>query len=210
MKNIEFVNLKENVSFIEGWVMDDLSLCDEIIKFYELNRDNHREGLSFDGVNKEIKDSTDLAIFPKEINKEKYLPISDYLKHLDVCYKKYLNKYRLDSHFTELHIGPFNIQKYSKGGHFNSMHSERMGIASSSRLFAWMTYLNDVNHGGETEFLYYNEKIKPKKGLTLIWPSEWTHMHKGSITDEVKYIITGWMHFPDKNDGDQRASIQII
>ena len=61
-----------------------------------------------------------------------------------------------------------HIQKYLKGGHFNSMHSERMGIESSSRLFAWMTYLNDVNHGGETEFLYYNEKIKPIPWANLL------------------------------------------
>ena len=72
-----------------------------------------------------------------------------------------------------------------------------MNIASSSRLFAWMTYLNTVKDGGETEFHYFDVKVKPIKGLTIIWPSEWTHLHKGSVTNETKYIITGWIHFPD-------------
>ena len=29
---------------------------------------------------------------------------------------------------------------------------------------AWMVYLNDVEEGGETEFLYQKLKVKPKKG----------------------------------------------
>ena len=69
------------------------------------------------------------------------------------------------------------------------------------RLFAWMIYLNDVEDGGTTNFTYYDLKIKPETGKTLIWPAEWTHAHSGEILNSgVKYIITGWMHFPyDKN-----------
>ena len=78
------------------------------------------------------------------------------------------------------------------------VHSERMGLDTSHRLFAWMTYLNDVESGGETEFSHYGIQIKPKKGKTLIWPSEWTHAHCGNVLNSgVKYIITGWMHFPN-------------
>ena len=206
MKKIELEDPKVNTSFVEGWIMEDENLCEEMIEFFESNKDKHKEGVSFSGLNKEIKDSIDLPILPKEINNENYLPIRNYLKHLDKCYKEYATKYELNKHFKELHIGPFNLQKYNKGGHFKSMHSERMGMSSSSRLFAWMTYLNDVNDGGETEFYFYKMKIKPKKGLTLIWPSEWTHMDRGSVTEEIKYIITGWMHFPDEYDDDRNIS----
>ena len=59
-----------------------------------------------------------------------------------------------------------------------------------------MTYLNDIEKNGETEFLHYNLKIKPKIGRTIIWPSEWTHAHRGLPTPEKeKYIITGWIKF---------------
>ena len=59
-----------------------------------------------------------------------------------------------------------------------------------------MTYLNDVDDGGTTDFHYYDIKIKPEKGKTLIWPSEWTHAHSGSVLKSgEKYIITGWIHF---------------
>jgi hypothetical protein len=62
-----------------------------------------------------------------------------------------------------------------------------------------MTYLNDVDEAGETEFLYQEIKFKPKKGLTLIWPADWTHTHRGipSLSEE-KYIITGWFNFVDR------------
>ena len=94
-------------------------------------------------------------------------------------------------------IPSFNIQKYEIGGHFNMMHCERANIQSMHRVFAWMTYLNDVEDGGETYFDYYDLKIKPSSGKTLIWPAEWTHAHKGEILNKgYKYIITGWMHFP--------------
>ncbi|GIS66316.1 MAG: hypothetical protein CM1200mP5_1000 [Candidatus Pelagibacterales bacterium] len=44
-----------------------------------------------------------------------------------------------------------------------------------------MTYLNNVEDGGTTNFEYYDIKVKPEIGKTLIWPAEWTHAHTGSI-----------------------------
>ena len=96
-------------------------------------------------------------------------------------------------------IPAFNIQKYSRGDHFASLHSERTTLNTLHRLFAWMTYLNDVdsNDGGQTNFNHYDIKIKPEIGKTLIWPAEWTHAHTGEILKSgKKYIVTGWMHFP--------------
>ena len=59
-----------------------------------------------------------------------------------------------------------------------------------------MTYLNDVTDGGETEFLHQGLKVQPQKGLTLIWPADWTHTHRGvaSPTQE-KAIVTGWFNY---------------
>ena len=56
---------------------------------------------------------------------------------------------------------------------------------------------NDVEDGGETNFSHYGVRIKQEIGKTLIWPAEWTHAHTGKVLNSgVKYIITGWMHFP--------------
>ena len=55
------------------------------------------------------------------------------------------------------------------------------GIAQQTRCFAFMTYLNDVSDGG-TEFMYQKLISPAKKGLTMIWPSDWTHTHRGQIS----------------------------
>ena len=58
------------------------------------------------------------------------------------------------------------------------------------------TYLNNVKVGGETEFKYQNLKVKPKKGLSLIWPTDFTHVHRGIVAPkEDKWIVTGWFKF---------------
>ena len=58
-----------------------------------------------------------------------------------------------------------------------------------------MTYLNDVDDGG-TEFKYQNITTPAKKGLTLIWPTHWTHTHRGQVSNtKIKYITTGWFDF---------------
>ena len=61
-----------------------------------------------------------------------------------------------------------------------------------------MTYLSNVEEGGSTYFNHYDLDIKPTKGLTLLWPAEWTHSHKGNVLKSgLKYIITGWLTFPN-------------
>tara|TARA_Y100000114_G_scaffold119383_1_gene114080 strand:+ start:402 stop:596 length:195 start_codon:yes stop_codon:yes gene_type:complete len=59
-------------------------------------------------------------------------------------------------------------------------------------MLVFTTYLNNVKKGGETQFLYQRKKIKPLQGKTILFPSFWTHVHKGNKTTETKYIITGW------------------
>ena len=73
----------------------------------------------------------------------------------------------LKTFVKKVHIGAFNIQKYEEGGHFASIHCERGSIPHMHRVFAWMTYLNDVDSGGETYFEHFNLKIKPEL-LTIL------------------------------------------
>ena len=105
----------------------------------------------------------------------------------------------MKSMIKDVDIGSFNVQKYSKGDHFSNVHTERGSIETLHRVFAWMTYLNDVNDMDlfEINFSHYDIRVKPEIGKTLIWPAEWTHAHAGEILNNgEKYIITGWMNFP--------------
>ena len=69
-------------------------------------------------------------------------------------------------------------------------------MATASRHLTYMTYLNDVSDKGETAFYYQNIKIKPEKGLTVIWGTDWTFTHRGIASPtETKYIATGHYHY---------------
>ena len=98
-------------------------------------------------------------------------------------------------------IEPVNIQYYKPSQGYHAWHTERTTHKEPEghRHLVFMTYLNDVNAKGETEFYHQKMKVKPRKGLTLIWPADWTHTHRGvtSHTQE-KYIITGWLSYLDQ------------
>ena len=196
MKKIDITNNK-NPNFIGAYNIENDSLCEKIVSFFEENKDLQSQGAVGDGVDEKIKKSTDITIYPNNLKEEKFFLFKDYLNSLNKCYQDYRETYPfLKKFITKVDLGYFNIQKYLPGGHFAELHSERTSLQNLHRLFAWMTYLNDVDDGGTTDFDYFDIKIKPEKGKTLIWPAEWTHAHTGSILKSgKKYIITGWMHF---------------
>ncbi len=186
-------------NFVGCWTMRDTSICDNLVDFFEANQQGQRAGVTGDGILREAaKKSTDMSIAPRDLEDEKFRDAATYVEHLKLCYSDYLEQWEfLKSFLPTVHIGPFNIQKYDEGGHFATLHSERTSLGTLHRMHAWMTYLNDVPEGGETEFPMFGLKVKPAKGKTLIWPAEWTHAHLGAVVRTgKKYIITGWMHYP--------------
>lgn len=198
MKRLNIESPEAN-NFIGIWNINDENICKNIIDFFEKNNDLQTKGQTSSGVNEEVKKSTDITINPNDLKKEGYSAFNDYFKNLNECFMDYKEQYPfLNTFLKKVHIGHFNVQKYLVGDHFARLHSERTSLNSLHRIFAWMTYLNDVDDGGTTDFDYYKIKIKPETGKTLIWPAEWTHAHTGSILKSgSKYIITGWMHFTD-------------
>ncbi len=78
-------------------------------------------------------------------------------------------------------------------GGFHGWHCEH-GYNAAERVLAWMIYLNDLPEGeGETEFLHQRCRLKPTKGQCVIFPSSFTHTHRGNPPlTTTKYILTGW------------------
>ena len=187
-------------NFIGSWLIQDSSICDELIEYFEANKGKHQQGEMASGKCLESKNSIDLTILPHNITLPENKCFQTYFKYLFQFYSDYSQQWPFLKTFVQgIEIGRFNIQRYEKNQHFQRIHAERSSIASLHRLFAWMTYLNDVSpeDGGSTIFTHYGLELHPQKGQTLIWPAEWTHAHKGSILKgNSKYIITGWMHFP--------------
>jgi hypothetical protein len=90
----------------------------------------------------------------------------------------------------------YKIQKTEIGQGYHIWHSETTNRQLCNRILAWTLYLNDVEEGGETEFLYYPKRVKPKAGTFVLWPAGFTHTHRGNPPiSNTKYIVTGWIEF---------------
>ena len=200
MKKIEIENQKPN--FIGCWNIENNNLCNQIISFFESNKNLSKQGTTTLGKNTEAKKTTDITITPKNLENPNFKIFKEYFNELHKCYVDYQKQWPfVKSIFSTVDIGVFNVQKYNPGDHFAHLHCERTSLNSLHRLFAFMTYLNDVDDGGKTNFDYYKIKIKPEIGKTFIWPAEWTHAHAGEVLKSgTKYIVTGWLHFPVKQN----------
>ena len=83
---------------------------------------------------------------------------------------------------------------------FEGQTFEEHARERGQRTFTFMVYLNDVESGGETEFIRLKQKIKPKKGTAIIWNSlnedgsnNHNTLHQAHpVQSEFKSIITKW------------------
>ena len=198
MERINITDEKKRPHFIGSWNTKNYELCKEIISFFEENKTLQKTGVLVSGRDFTKKKTTDITVKPSDLKDDKYKCFNNYIGELYKCFIDYQHQWPfMKSLIKDVDIGSFNIQKYSKGDHFSLIHTERSSLKHSNRLFAWMTYLNNVKDGGATNFSHYGIRVKPEIGKTLIWPAEWTHAHSGEILNSgEKYIITGWMNFP--------------
>ena len=187
-------------NFIEIYknVFDD-KFCKEAIEWFKvaensgitLNRQSH------EGASKMIKE--DLATYLP------YLPLKDTNQELinkfssvfwGECYKQYAEKYSILSTFGHHNSYTIKIQKTEPGEGYHIWHAESTNRQDSNRLLTWTVYLNDEFEAGETEFLYQHYRYKPQKGDVIIFPTAYTHTHRGNPPiGGNKYIITGWVEF---------------
>ena len=87
------------------------------------------------------------------------------------------------------------IQKTLPTEGYHVWHIEHGNTMDTSmRGFVFSVYLNDVEEGGETEFLNFSQRVKPKTGRIVIWPAAFPYLHRGNppLSGE-KYILTSWL-----------------
>lgn len=189
------------VDFIERYELD-IETCDELVDYFWSHKDEHSAGRTHGGLNPEAKESMDMTVFPPRVQKmagqDEPPCFVKYRKHLSTCIGSYVDKFSYIKEGCSIGLTePYNIQWYKKGGGFKIYHYERCGFFDRTvkRLLVFMTYLNTVPDGG-TEFKYYNHIETAVKGKTIIWPADWTHTHRGQISNShEKIIATGWITY---------------
>lgn len=112
------------------------------------------------------------------------------------CYANYMEEFSTLKDVARHTILFYKVQKTEPGGGYHVWHCEQGQIQTSTRIGVYLLYLNDVQSGGETEFLYQNRRVEARTGRLVIWPASYTHAHRGNPPLKgTKYIMTGWVEF---------------
>jgi hypothetical protein len=93
-------------------------------------------------------------------------------------------------------IFEIKVQKTLPSQGYHIWHTENLSRRDGLRFLTFILYLNNVEEGGETEFLYQQTRIKPVENRLVLWPAGMTHIHRGNppLKGE-KYILTGWVEW---------------
>jgi hypothetical protein len=90
-------------------------------------------------------------------------------------------------------ITPPILERIEPGQGYGYHIDAGMG-GTHDRIVSGLFYLRDIAEGGETEFPFQLQHVKPKAGLLLLFPPFWTHLHRGvSPVSAVKYNITNFV-----------------
>lgn len=194
MKKVTHENF---VGIYEGYFSEEF--CNNLIKHFEWCQENNR---TFGRPEAEsLKKDEAVCLEPNNVHEISFMfpHVSKYIEEFntvfwDECYADYLKKYSVLADYAKHTIFTYKVQKTEPGGGYHVWHSEHGNQHFSSRVGVYLLYLNDVEEGGETEFLYFSKRIKPKKGTLLIFPPNYPWAHRGNPPlSGNKYILTGWM-----------------
>ena len=139
---------------------------------------------------------TDQSLFAENYSPEAYMAVN---KALEVGLKKYAEKYAAIKQYKGLLNQTVKIQRTPIRGGFHSWHFEQIPKENGQRALVWTLYLNTLPEGdGESEYLYQGIKVRPEAGKLVIWPTTFTHLHRGNPPYTcTKYIATGWFLVQD-------------
>jgi hypothetical protein len=175
--------------------------CDDLIQHFEWCNNNNR---SYNRPESEsVKKDTSCNLNPTNAceigfsNANIEHMLSEFNNQFwNVCYKDYLDKYSVLADYGAHTIYSYKIQKTLPSGGYHVWHCEDAIPLMSRRVGVYILYLNDIEDGGETEFLYLSKRVKPRKGRLLVFPPNFPWAHRGNppLSGE-KYIMTGWMEF---------------
>jgi len=180
-------------------------LCDKLIQHYDNSkliflRENKNQFHPGDRPRDNYTFLNLLLNLDKYSTKEKQEiknDINSFYKILFKLVSNYIYKYpHLEEYGKLIPCEGIKVQKTLPGEGYHMFHMEQDAtrVEYMARILVYSLYLNDIEKGGETEFLHQHIRLKPKKGTLCIFPAGFTHVHRGNppLLGE-KYITTGWL-----------------
>jgi hypothetical protein len=186
------INYNQHIGIFEDAV--PFEFCNKIIEIYENNPTLQYDRKYAEGITDKTRKNDhhlESGAIPKDM-----IDIFQKNFYKNVL-REYSNNYTINLDQYPHAIIDFKVQKTLPTEGYHVWHYENEG-RDSRRFAVYTLYLNDVEEGGETEFLHQSLRIKPKKGTIVIFPAGYTHLHRGNppLSGE-KYIVTGWISWID-------------
>jgi hypothetical protein len=171
--------------------------CNNAIKLFENEHKLRKTINRVAGENASILEKKDQQYFAQGSNLDIWWEdLKGLIFNFDLAWKNYLLNVGAEKAFgNPFHYTNLKIQKTLPTEGYHVWHVEHnKGFHIEPRAFVFSIYLNDVEEGGETEFLHFSKRVKPKTGRIVIWPASFPYVHRGNppLSGE-KYIITSWM-----------------
>ena len=190
------VNINNFIGVYDNYITEQE--CSKVIKLYE---NENKFNNTVNRINSEkvsILKKQDQQFFASPFNLNVWWEdLKPMIFNFDLAWNHYIKNTGASEIYdnVELKYTGLKIQKTlpTEGYHvWHIEHSARFDDAT--RAFVFSIYLNDVEEGGETEFLHFSKRVKPKTGRIVIWPAGFPYVHRGnSPLSGEKYILTSWM-----------------
>jgi len=181
---------KANINILDNFL--SYNECNELINYILKNNEQSK-----------VIDKT--SINSNRTSKTSYL--SNNIKIANLINNKICNYMGINNNNSEIMQGQYyninceykphyDTEDYNDESKWNLFNDNNLG----QRTWTFMIYLNDVEEGGETIFPNLDIKIKPKKGMAIIWNNLDSHgnrnmhtLHGGcKVIKGQKFIITKW------------------
>jgi predicted 2-oxoglutarate/Fe(II)-dependent dioxygenase YbiX len=169
-------------------------LCDDMVARFEKNEEDQYAGRVGSSMNSNdsLKKTTDLIASGKEHWKD---VDNNLFRSLAIALKEFKDIYPYFSDMSRFKDMGYNLQRYQEGEYYH-WHVDADNEVLASRQLVALWYLNDVEEGGETDFVFQEASVTPEKGKLMLFPPFWTHEHRARVvTKGVKYIATTWITF---------------
>lgn len=195
--------IRDAIGVFPGIYPDDF--CDAMIAYFDVRRGigggniQRRTNTMVTDESVVIGTDSHLDVFDRTVVGEDDAPnlVADFNRIFwEHAYKPYSAKYPILTQLGRHRLGTIKIQQTRPTEGYHIFHCEHGDLNTSRRLGFVILYLNDVAEGGETEFLYQSQRIKPTKGTLIFAPASFTHTHRGNPPlSEDKFIVTTWLEF---------------
>ena len=193
-------SIKDFIGIYDGYIPDEA--CDQAIELFKKYQEFNKVFSRFtsEGTSQDLKSDKQLFCSPDiltdqefNVNKLKLLMVN-----FDMALRHYYTETNIKKYTAEdITTDHVKIQKTMPSQGYHVWHVEHNpGREMEKRVLAYTIYLNNVEEGGETEFLYQSQRVKPVKGRIVIWPAGFPYVHRGNppLSGE-KYIVTSWVSY---------------